>query len=233
MKLKLSPVKQISIHKLSKNKKNQEFFRSIDGGLIKQMKDDIEKRGILVPLIAKKNGVLLAGHRRLLCAQQLKMETVPVQYCLTRLTDEQETNFIIRDNLLRYHATPQERAALYRYIYDDFDDRLLLRGKPDVGVDIKKISKETGLNPKTVAYDITRMRYNKEREIASKRKINAPNISAIESYKKACARMLNIAMMDQKSTLCEFKKITESTLSRLRSMEDICVNLKPAMKRLK
>lgn len=228
MKLKLSPIKQVNPHVLKKNKRNEKYFRHPDGGAIFNLKEDIKRRGITVPLIAKKDGTLLAGHCRLYAALQLNMKTVPVQYVAQKLSGKQETEFVIKDNLLRRHLEPKERITLYRQIYKDFDERLPVKGNPDVGIDVKKIAAETGLNPQTIGYDLARLRHENALATRSNR-IDAPDEKAIAMFKKACARMLNIAITEHKSTREAFAAIVEDIRGKLRNIEDISV---PRQKRL-
>lgn len=213
-KIKLSKVCQVSITKLKKNTKNSGFFPHPDGSHIFNMKEDIKKRGILVPLICKKDGTLLAGHSRLTCAKILKLKTLPVQFVDQKLTNGQEVEFIIKDNLLRRQLAPEERNALYRKIYKDFDDRLLITGKKEIGIDIKKIANETGLRPNTIAYDVNRMRHQARRNEAANRKVDSVDIKTIASFKKAAAKMLNAAMLGGKSTLKELSDVLKTTVDR-------------------
>lgn len=119
--IKLSPVKHVSVDKLFPNKLNA-FFKVESSEYFTQLRDDISKRGIIVPLVAKSDGVLLAGHNRLLTAKVLKYKTVPVQYVLQTLTLEDERKFVITDNILRRQLNRNERLALYRTVYPDFDN---------------------------------------------------------------------------------------------------------------
>jgi len=216
MKIKLSAVKQVSLSKLKKNKKNEEYFMHPDGGSLHNLKEDVKRRGILVPLIARKDGTLLAGHSRLMIAGQLKLQSVPVQYVEDKLTNQQEIEFIIKDNLLRRQLGPEERKALYRKIYKDFEDRILVEGKQkDVGINIKELAEKTGLKAATVAYDVNMLRHKAKRVAAANRKVDSVDVRAVDSFKKSCAKMLNAAMVSGKSTQGELQQILKSAADRL------------------
>jgi len=45
---------------------------------IKGLKESIRQRGIIVPLVVTKDGEVVDGHRRLQCAKELSITTVPV-----------------------------------------------------------------------------------------------------------------------------------------------------------
>jgi len=85
MEIKLSEIKQVNTDSLRDNPLNGHFFDEGPGRETDQLFNDIKERGIIVPLIAKKDGTLIAGHRRLFVAQELKMKTVPVQYVESEL----------------------------------------------------------------------------------------------------------------------------------------------------
>ncbi|MBN2157892.1 MAG: ParB N-terminal domain-containing protein [Spirochaetes bacterium] len=218
MKLKLSPVTQVKTNVLKPNRKNSSYFRSESGSSEKALMEDIRKRGILVPLVIKKDGTILSGHRRRLIAKHLNLKTVPAQYVLQRLSDVQETEYIIKDNLLRRHLEPAEREALYRRIYRDFDDRLLVRNNRELGVNASEIAESTGLNPKTVGYDLARLRRNREKEIIAGSGIESANDKHLLTYKRAIARMLNVAIIENRATVKELQKISVDVVNRLDSI---------------
>lgn len=110
---------------LKANPLNTTLFKREDDEYFSQLRTDIQARGILVPLIAKRDNTLLAGHNRLEIAQYLGLKVVPVQYIDNVLTKEMEQEFVIKDNLLRRQLSTLERIELYRRLYPDFDARIL------------------------------------------------------------------------------------------------------------
>ena len=218
MKVKLSEIKTVSPGKLKRNMENSKFFKTIDGSQLDQLVSDIKTRGILVPLVAKTDGILLAGHRRLMVAKHLKMKTVPVQYVEQTLTKKQEREFVIKDNLLRRHLAPAERRALYNAIIPDFEDRVGLKNSA-LGVRPADIADETGLNPRTVGYDLARIRREKAKAENDQLEINVENEKAISKYKRAVVMMLNTAIVEKEATVNEFIRLTEDALSQLNQMK--------------
>jgi len=125
--LRLSKILYEAPAKFLVNSLNDEFFHDEQTEYIEQLASDIQERGILVPIIAKPDGTLLAGHNRLRIAQELKLALVPVQYVEQALSLEEERKFVINDNLLRRHLSQQQRLALYRKLYPNFDERITNR----------------------------------------------------------------------------------------------------------
>lgn len=128
--IRLSDVQYIKPMELRTNTLNTKFFSDESEDYFQKLTNDVKERGILVPLIAKRNGTLLAGHNRLRVAQDIGLEVVPVQYVQDELTEAQEQAFVINDNLLRRHLSDERRFALYRQLYPNFDDRLATKGRP-------------------------------------------------------------------------------------------------------
>ncbi|MBD1208508.1 MAG: ParB N-terminal domain-containing protein [Ignavibacteria bacterium] len=123
--LKLSEVKEVTLAMLRVNPLNSTLFQEESSQYFDTLTSDIRERGILVPIIAKEDGTLLAGHNRLRVAQILGLRSVPVQYVEDDLSSEQEQHFVIKDNLLRRHLKPEQRIELYKRLYPNFDDRVL------------------------------------------------------------------------------------------------------------
>lgn len=129
--LRLSDVVQESVKKLLSNPLNEQLFDREDTVNFEHLLTDIQERGILVPLIAKPDGTLLAGHNRLQAAKQIGLEIVPVQYVEDTLSAEAERKFVINDNLLRRQLTSEQRIKLYHILYPNFDERIRsVAGRP-------------------------------------------------------------------------------------------------------
>lgn len=163
----LSDIKKIAPSLLQPNKKNTEYFVEETEEYFTNLRNDIRQRGIIVPLIATKDGTLIAGHNRLRIAQELKLPQVPVQYVQEELSEEREREFIIKDNLFRRHLSTQEWVELYKKLYPDFetvfldDSTKVSRGRKktdDRRLTIAKIAEETGQKYDTVKTQIRRAR---------------------------------------------------------------------------
>jgi ParB family transcriptional regulator, chromosome partitioning protein len=122
--IRLSDVQYISPSRLKPNPLNTDYFREESNEYFNQLREDIEKRGIIVPLIAKKDDTLLAGHNRLRLAKDLGIENIPVQYVLDTLPLASEREFIIKDNLYRRQFSSAEWIGLYKKLYPNFDEEI-------------------------------------------------------------------------------------------------------------
>ena len=162
----LLPRQNVALADLRLNPQNAEIFRKESEEYFERLREDIRKRGIVVPLIAKKDGTLLAGHNRYTVAQELNLQYVPVEYVKEDLSAEREQEFLIKDNLLRRQFTAQEWIGIYTKLYPDFEETYL--GKSDArrtnGKNVQKpltlgqIASETGQSEGKVKMQIKRER---------------------------------------------------------------------------
>ena len=217
MEIKLGPIKQVDPNILKDNPLNDKFFSPIFGAELDVLADDIKKRGVINPLFVKKDNTILAGHRRKMCAVSVGRKTVPVQYVQGELSESDEIAFILKDNLFRRHLGPDERRYLYNQVCKGFEEKVKNKNSRLCGIDAKEIAKKTGLNPKTIAYDVTRIRREKEKNRIDKSVIDVADERAISSFKKAVATMLNISSLGSLKTCMEFLKILKDAIVRMES----------------
>lgn len=114
----LSDIRYIAPSNLTANPMNS-FFNSETPEYFELLRNDIRDRGIIVPLLAKEDGTILAGHNRLLIAQELGLVSVPVQYILQSLTEEEERSFIFKDNIIRRQLSATEKQNLIERLYQN------------------------------------------------------------------------------------------------------------------
>jgi hypothetical protein len=179
----LSEIRYVAPTTLRANPLNS-IFPEESASYFEELMRDIEKRGITDPLVAKHDGTLLTGHNRLTIALQLKLQRVPVRYVQSSnmqssngsgtsggFTDEQEIEFVIKDNLLRRHLTDEQRVTLYERLYPNFHAR---RGKaitfgkqmskggnnvtppPSDMLTVQTIAETTGQKPENVKQQLAR-----------------------------------------------------------------------------
>lgn len=118
----MSDIKQMAVEEIQANPQNSIYFIRESDEYFRRLREDIEKRGVVVPLLVKKDGMLLSGHNRLSIAREIGLRFVPVQIVQEELTERQEQEFIINDNLLRRHLSNEERIRLYKLLFPEFDD---------------------------------------------------------------------------------------------------------------
>lgn len=75
--IQLSPIEQLSPATLEANPRNP--YPPLEPEELEELSEDIGKKGVMIPLIARPDGVLVCGHNRLKAAIQAGLETVPVQ----------------------------------------------------------------------------------------------------------------------------------------------------------
>lgn len=112
----LRPIQFIDPSLLKKNPLNELFSSESDEYFI-TLKNDIQERGIIVPLIARSDYLLVAGHNRLKVALELQLTVVPVQFALDDLTIQQERELLFKDNILRRQLTALDKETLIRAAY--------------------------------------------------------------------------------------------------------------------
>jgi ParB-like chromosome segregation protein Spo0J len=167
-KVKLTDkVQWVKPDSLRPNPRNQELFDNESVEYFSRLRDDVQQRGIVVPLVAKEDGTLLSGHNRLLIAQELALKIVPVQYVQNDLSAEQEQEFIIKDNLYRRQLSQLERIALYKKLFPTFEETFLQpqmevktgrTSKGDSRLTLKTIADTTGQKLSAVKMQVTRAR---------------------------------------------------------------------------
>lgn len=118
-RLLLSEIEYLHPSELRANKHNAVLFGIEDDNRTEKLRADIAARGILVPLIAKRDGTLMAGHRRFAIAEELGLREIPVQWVLSPLTEEEEVRFLIKDNAYRRQLSAEEWVQLYQRMYPE------------------------------------------------------------------------------------------------------------------
>ncbi|MES9985897.1 MAG: ParB N-terminal domain-containing protein, partial [Candidatus Thiodiazotropha sp. 6PLUC6] len=89
-------ISDIPIHSLKPYTRNP---KQHDSDQVRQIAASIKAFGFNVPVLSDKNGEVIAGHGRLLAAQQLGLDTVPVIH-IEHLDDDQKRAFMLADNRL-------------------------------------------------------------------------------------------------------------------------------------
>lgn len=164
--IRLSPVRQTPLAALKLNPLNTSFFAEESEEYFANLTKDIRERGILVPLIAKKDGTLLAGHNRLDVALSIGLGYVPVQFVEEneewKLSEQQEKEFLIKDNLFRRQFSREQWIELYQVLYPDFEAQIMQASR--TGLNAAKIAADTGQNQAAVQKQLQKFRREKSEE---------------------------------------------------------------------
>ena len=93
-----------------------------DDEAIAGLADSIRQHGVVEPVLVRPSGAnryqLVAGHRRLLAAQQAGLETIPA--LVRRLNDREALVLSLVENLQREYLTPLEEASAFMRLAEDF-----------------------------------------------------------------------------------------------------------------
>lgn len=215
--IKLTPVQQVPVEVLTPNPLNA-IFNVPNGQDLARLEKDIQERGIIVPLVAKKNGTLLAGHCRLAVAKLLGMKKVPLQYVTTNLSATEEQKFVIMDNVARRQLSHNERMQLYRMVYPEFEMRVMAathtRGRKSKELQessftltASSVAQELGLSKKMVATDMQAIRLQHTR--AKQKLCIGVDVSCKDSftgYLSRCSKLYALANKETRKYLDEVLK---------------------------
>ena len=181
-------------------------------GYWRDLKADIAKNGIIVPLLATPAGHLLQGHSRLQVAKELGLTRVPVQMIIGGLpTDPAALAAELRnrrrlDNLLRFDLDDAHRLAMLAEIYPDFYTKAGKDGRPSKpyhGDTVSRpqtapdIAQAIGKSVATVKRD--RATVVKATQIAKAEGLTMPKPKHIEAAKKELAPKRKAATAGQGS----------------------------------
>lgn len=135
--IELLPVQEINPGILKPNKDNK-IFNPLPEKEYKRLKEDIAERGIIDPLIIRKDNTLFTGHNRLKIALELGLKTIPVRKVVSSLNPKEERKLLVLDNLLRRQLSPAEKESL---ILEFYKEEIL---KDNRGGDRKSLKNEEG-----------------------------------------------------------------------------------------
>ena len=136
---------------------NERYFDILKGNDYAALKADIKKNGIKTELHILPDNTVICGNQRLRIAKELGLKHVPAK--IVSLKDDEITEYSIKDNLLRRHLSPEQKAFL---IYEIYKMRFKEQPKDSKGkfaplshyatTDVyADIGKEVGQNRATVA----------------------------------------------------------------------------------
>lgn len=111
-------VRDISIDEIDPNASQPR--RDFDKEALEQLADSIREAGVLSPILVVENGMryrIVAGERRYRAARLAGLETVP---CIVRsMTNEQQMEAALIENLQRQDLNPIEEAAAFRSLMQE------------------------------------------------------------------------------------------------------------------
>jgi len=100
-------VKDLKLYKF-----NEELFDLLKGSDYNALKRDIKQNGVKVELHILPDKTVICGHQRLCIAKELGMSHLRCKTVTDLDTPEKVREYVILDNLLRRHLTPEKQAFL-------------------------------------------------------------------------------------------------------------------------
>jgi len=130
--IELGDVEQRPVAWFRPDPDNAEFeaLKERQPGYWQNLRRDIEAAGILTPLVALPDGLLLQGHSRLKVAQDIGLARVPVRLVLSDLTPEEVRRRRRLDNLLRFEVDEDTRLAMLAEVWPAFYTKPGEKGRP-------------------------------------------------------------------------------------------------------
>lgn len=132
-----------------------QLFRPLEDERFQALKDDIAKRGVLVPVEVDEDGRVLDGHHRLRAVRELQAEGVdvedPATITRTGWSDQDKRDHVRKINLLRRQLGPVEWAQQFRAMAEERGVRLGSgKGDPTGKADtVSALAGEVGVHPRT------------------------------------------------------------------------------------
>jgi len=231
--VEFEPIDNVAVDLLKPHPANKALFDELPEAERARLKEDIKERGVLVPIVAKKNDkgelVILSGHRRADIARELGRVFVPVQVVKGELTEEQEREYLAKDNVLRRHLTPGKRRKLIVALYGDELDKDRRGGdRKSEEAKIKsenftfdreneplpeKIERETGIKKDTSKRDLAHIR--KERKGETPPKPPKPKPGKLDTVKKHCQNIIKALQGADEKTEAEAIRELLDTIERI------------------
>jgi len=105
----------VDVTLLKTYKFNEKYFDVLKGTDYEALKKDIEKKGITTELHVLKDNTVICGNQRFKIARELNLKEVPIKY--VDLKENEIVEYVIKDNLLRRHLKPEQKALLEYELY--------------------------------------------------------------------------------------------------------------------
>jgi ParB-like chromosome segregation protein Spo0J len=148
---------------------------------LKEMADDIKKRGLIFPIVREKNGLIIAGRNRFLACQ---IAGVNPTFELFDGTEAEIIGFVIAENILRRHLNVEQRQDLLTKLIAMTPEKSDRQIGKQIGVDHKTVGKarRKGVDMGTIPHveKRTDAKGRKRRFVA---KPKTPSLALVEAVK--------------------------------------------------
>ena len=215
-------IEMVRIERLQETPENLTYFENLPADEYENLKSDIEKNGILTPLIITDDYGILAGHQRFKIAKELNLKSLP---CVIRTfkSKEEKEIFLITDNLLRRHLTKEQKAKLIIKLENDLGIKHI-RGNPnffksakmaqlDESItnqtikQIEKIKKQSGISERTMKRARAKLRENENPNPIKKKSRTGTKKEKLDISIADDLIMIKIPTNKRDSFMKKFKKV--------------------------
>jgi len=111
-----------------------------------RMRSDIEDRGVIIPVIATPDFMLVCGYNRLKIAKEIGLKSIPVIFM--DIEDKEKETFAIKDNLNRRQLSTEQRAVIIAKLTEHIKKGR--KPKKDKSPSTEEIAKDLGLSSATI-----------------------------------------------------------------------------------
>lgn len=156
-------IKNVKPETLSPHEDNSKIYNMENSEYFAKLSLSVKQMGIMTPIIATIDSVILAGHGRQIVARELDLKTIPVLFCKRELTKQEERLIMLHDNVVRRQLTRKDRIEIYLRCDKLFHEKVKIvpgtkRPDGDISLDPKRLSKLAGIPPSTIAKDMQDIR---------------------------------------------------------------------------
>ena len=201
-------LEKVDLKKLQE--RSVKFFVLLDDSEVSDLRESIERRGVLVPLLVTKDFEIIDGWNRFIAADSADLKEVPCQIIEEDLNEDEKNFLMFETNLRRRQLTEDERFKAQEQLYDLTKKILDEEHAKIIAKSKRKITKQptllpesgekTALKPIQVIEEVLpepRAKLGKnvggrppknetsDREISRKSHISKGTIHKIKEYKKA------------------------------------------------
>ena len=212
MGYELGPVEEVDVKSIVRNDENSKYFAPPASTEVDKLQESIHRVGQNDPIKITKDNLLVDGHRRHLVITSMGRKTIKVKRFVGDLTKQEIRRLLIAANLVPQDTmrklSPTKRRALYKEVYPQFEDRVIIDGKSKktskVALDPDKVANELGLPVYTVKKDFGVIRASINANVSkSKRTVDQRKLTNVRNN---LGRVISQARMVNKVTLVEVKK---------------------------
>ena len=223
MGFELGPVEEIPVKSIKRNNENTKYFAPPTAMEVDKLQESIHQVGLNETIRITKDNLLIDGHRRHLVVSSMGRKTIKVKRFLKDLTNDEKRSLLIAANLVPQDTmrslSPTKRRDLYRELYPNFDDRIMIDNhnkSSKISITAEKMANDLGIPLETARKDYTIIR----RAITTKRSKAKRSVDEhrISTMRNNFTRLINYTRASNTKTQAEIKKDFEKFVKSMRTL---------------